>query len=345
MKKRALILAGGSGKRFWPLSEKGTPKQLISVFSEKSLIEETIERLKGFFEKGEIFIVTNKELGKKLSSILKDFPEEQILSEPQPKNTAPSILWAVSLFEKDDEDILFGIFPSDHFIADEKKFSERLSLAFELANSKEKLITFGIIPTSPDTGYGYIETEKEPLVLENEKRYFKVLSFKEKPDFKTALKYLKSGNFFWNSGMFIWKGHVFRDNLKKYSTYFSEFYEKMRSGEDIEKIFSEIKSESIDYALLEKSKEILLVEGDFRWSDVGSFKSLYELLEKGENGNVLKGNGLFVNSNNSFIHSKESSVAVIGLDNVFVIVNKNKILVGDINKSQLVKEAYEFFEK
>ncbi len=345
MKKIALVLAGGSGKRFWPLSEKGKPKQLISVFSEKSLIEETIERLRKFFEESEIYIVTNRGLAEKLKNILKDFPPNQILAEPQAKNTAPSILWAVSLFEREDPETVFGIFPSDHYIVDEKRFVERLKLAFELAYDKGKLITFGITPTSPDTGYGYIETEKEPLKFKNNEKYYTVISFKEKPDYKTALQYVKAGNYFWNSGMFIWKGESFRENLKKYSPYFSEYYERMRIGEDIKVIFSEIKSESIDYALMEKSKEILLVEGDFRWSDVGSYKSLYELLEKDNKGNVLKGKGLFVESKNSFIHSLENPVVAVGLDNIFIIVNNGKIVVGNINSSQLVKEAYEFFEK
>ncbi len=342
MKKIALILAGGSGKRFWPLSEKGKPKQLISLFSEKTLIEETIDRLLKNFALEDIKIVTNKALGKKLKGLLSDFPEENILSEPQARNTAPSILWAISLFEKEDEETIFGIFPSDHFIVDEDRFSERLNLAFELADSEEKLITFGIIPTAPDTGYGYIETEKTDSDNTN---YLKVLSFKEKPNYETAVKYLRGGNYFWNSGMFIWKGKIFRENLKKYSEYFSEYYEKFREGESPEKLFSEIKSTSIDYALMEKSKEIILVQGDFRWSDVGSYKSFYDINKKDENSNVRIGNAIIKDSESCLIYSKENPVALIGVKNLFVIVNNGKIVVGDMNHSQDVKEAYEFFEK
>jgi mannose-1-phosphate guanylyltransferase len=342
MKKIALILAGGSGKRFWPLSEKGKPKQLISLFSEKTLIEETIDRLLKNFKLKDIKIVTNKELGEKLKKLLIDFPEENILSEPQARNTAPSILWAISLFEKEDEETIFGIFPSDHFIVDEKRFSERLSFAFELADSEEKLITFGIIPTAPDTGYGYIETEKTGS---DETNYLKVLSFKEKPNYKTAVKYLKEGNYFWNSGMFIWKDKIFRENLKKYSEYFFEYYEKFRDGKSPEKLFSEIKATSIDYALMEKSEEILLVKGDFRWSDVGSYKSFYDINKKDENFNVKIGNAIIKNSKSCLIYSKENPVALIGVNNIFVIVNNGKIVVGDMNHSQDVKEAYEIFEK
>ncbi len=340
MKKIALILAGGSGKRFWPLSEKGKPKQLISLFSEKTLIEETINRLEMNFDRENIKIVTNKDLGKKLKKLLKDFPEENILEEPMAKNTAPSIIWAISVFEKKDEDTIFGIFPSDHYIVDEKRFSQRLNKAFELADKEEKLITFGIVPTAPDTGYGYIETEN----TEN-KDFLKVLSFKEKPDYKTALNYIKSGNYFWNSGMFIWKGKVFRENLKKYSEYFFEFYERFRKDENVENLFSEIKATSIDYALMEKSKEILLVKGDFRWSDIGSYKSFYDINKKDENFNVKIGNIIIKNSKSSLVYSKENPVAVIGVENIFVIVNNGKIVVGNMKNSQDVKEAYEFFEK
>ncbi len=340
MKKIALILAGGSGKRFWPLSEKGKPKQLISLFSEKTLIEETINRLEMNFDRENIKIVTNKDLGKKLKKLLKDFPEENILEEPMAKNTAPSIIWAISVFEKKDEDTIFGIFPSDHYIVDEKRFSQRLNKAFELADKEEKLITFGIVPTAPDTGYGYIETEN----TEN-KDFLKVLSFKEKPDYKTALNYIKSGNYFWNSGMFIWKGKVFRENLKKYSEYFFEFYERFRKDENIDDLFSEIKATSIDYALMEKSKEILLVKGDFRWSDIGSYKSFYDINKKDENFNVKIGNIIIKNSKSSLVYSKENPVAVIGVENIFVIVNNGKIVVGNMKNSQDVKEAYEFFEK
>jgi len=340
MRKIALILAGGSGKRFWPLSEAGKPKQLLSLFSNKTLIEETIERLKKYFKIENIKIITNKELSKKLKGQLKNFPAHNILAEPQPKNTAPSILWAISQIEKQDEETIFGIFPSDHYIADEKKFLQRLDEAFNLADKKEKLITFGIVPTSPETGYGYIETEK-PI----NKNFLKVFSFKEKPGQKKAIKFIKKGNYFWNSGMFVWKERVFRENLRKYSRDFYNFYMRMRNEEDMEQIFYEIESKSIDYALMEKSKETLLVKGDFRWSDVGSFKSLYKLYKKDNKNNAKLGKGLFIESDSCFLFSEKSPIALIGLKNVFAIEKNGKIVVGDLDKSQEVKDAYKFFEK
>ena len=345
MKKKALILAGGSGKRFWPLSEKAVPKQLLSLLSPLTLIEETLQRLSGYLETKDIYIVTHRALAESFRRLCPGFPAENIWTEPEPRNTAPSLFWAISRLECEDPENVVGIFPADHNITDTDLFLRRMETAFALADGTRDLITFGILPTSPETGYGYIETP-EGSRFSDQTPSLPILSFKEKPDRKTAEEYLRKGNYFWNSGMFVWKASTFHQQLALYSPELFPFYARMLAGEPADRVFPEIPRDSIDYALLEKSKAIRLVPGAFGWSDVGSFLSLHNLLPKDEAGNSRReGDVLFHKSQNNFVFAQGMEVALLGVENLFVVVKNGKIAIGRLDLCQEIKEAYDRFEK
>ncbi len=341
MRKIAIILAGGKGKRFWPYSSKERPKQLISVFSDKTLLEETLKRIKKLIPEEDLYISTNNELAKQLErmNIIKS---ENIISEPQPKNTAPTIVYTIALLLKKYGNSIFGIFPADHYIKDEKEFLKTLKLAYSIAESEKKLLTFGIKPSSPATGYGYIEVEKN----KHREGFYRVVGFKEKPDKKTAEKYIKAGNFYWNSGMFLWRGDVFIENLKKYSEKFYNFFKKIKNGYNAEEAFKEIEELSIDYALMEKSKEIILIEGTFGWSDIGSWEAVYDILKKDKNGNAKKGNVFLINTKNSLVlGDNETKIAVLGLEKIIVVKKNDKILIAKMGEGQKVKEIFDIIEE
>ncbi len=338
MKRVAILLAGGSGKRFWPLSKKGRPKQLISLFSQKTLIEETVFRINKLIEKNLIYIATNRELGEKLKR-MKIVPEKNILEEPLSKNTAPTIVWAIKKLNQLHKDVVVGIFPSDHHIKNEEQFLETLDFAYNVAESEKKLVTFGIKPSSPDTGYGYIEVDEKSF----KNGFYSVKAFKEKPDLETAKKYVSMGNFFWNSGMFLWRADTFFENLKKYSPDFYDFYNKLSSDE--EKAFIEVSELSIDYALMEKSKEIILVPGEFGWSDVGSWESVYKLFPKDKEGNVKKGDAYFLDSKNNLVFSNNLKIALLGVEDLFIVEDEGKILIGRMGKGQKVRDIFDIIEK
>jgi mannose-1-phosphate guanylyltransferase len=341
-----IILCGGSGTRLWPISRTLMPKQFVKLFLEesaehkdnKSLFQLTVERNSKVCNSQ--FIVSNAEQYFLSVDQLEELKKEnnKYLLEPVGRNTAPAI--ALACMELDPEEIVL-VTPSDHLIKNEEEYSKVLEKAKELA-LKDNLVTFGITPTFAETGFGYIESENE----------YDVKAFHEKPDFETATSYLEAGNYYWNSGMFMFKAGVFLEELKKYSP---EIFDTSKdalansSKDNITRIKHEdmmnIPEDSIDYAVMEKSSKVKVVPSDIAWSDVGSFDSLYEELPKDENGNTLNKNHVSVNSKNNLIYGNQRKIATVDIEDCIIVDTGDALLISKKGSSQKVKKVVEEVRK
>lgn len=326
-----IILCGGSGTRLWPISRTLMPKQFVKMFDEKSLFQLTVERNSKNCTSQ--FVVSNAEQYFLALDQLEELNKSnnKYLLEPVGRNTAPAI--ALACFELDYEEIVL-VTPSDHLIKDEKEYEKVLGKAKEFAQDNN-LVTFGITPTFPETGFGYIEADS-----------FDVKAFHEKPDLDTATKYLEEGNYYWNSGMFCFKAGLFLDELKAYAP---EVYEtSLKAFENSSKDgmirikhddMMDIPEDSIDYAVMEKSKKVKVVPSNINWSDVGSFDSLYEELPKDENGNTDNPNHISIDSKNNLIYGKERKIATVDIEDAIIVDTGDALLISKKGSSQKVKQV------
>ena len=335
---KSIILAGGSGSRLWPLSRDEYPKQLLSFDGKESLLQKTFNRLLKFSISTEILTITNikhySDIKLQLDSIEN---QNTVLAEPVGKNTAPAIAAAIEYFIKtDNKDDIVLIVPSDHLIKDVEGFAKTVEKGIQIAE-QGYIVTFGICPNYPETGYGYIKTKNKLM------SGYKVEKFVEKPDIKTAEQYLKSGEYYWNSGIFLGKISTFIEEFKKYAP---EIYENIQSDSFFEDytinsaVYDKMPSISIDYAIMEKSDKVALVELESDWNDLGSWQSIYDVKEKDKNGNVLTGNVIVNNVKNSYIYSQKETVAVSGLENIILVETEDAIMACKLNESQDVKNLY-----
>ncbi|SHE41903.1 mannose-1-phosphate guanylyltransferase (GDP) [Marinitoga hydrogenitolerans DSM 16785] len=324
---KAIILAGGSGERFWPLSTSKKPKQFLKIFSEKSLIRETFERLNYKLEPKDIYVVTAENYKEETLNEIPELNEKNVLLEPVARNTAPACF--LGTLVADENEVVF-ILPADHYIPNKEKFWKTVESGILAAKKYNGLITMGINPTRPETGYGYIEAENE---LGNS--IMKVRNFKEKPDFNTALKYLKEGNYYWNSGMFFWKKEVFLDEMK---TYNEDIYKDMKdldpnNIELLHKKYQSIRKISIDYALMEKSNRVYMVKAEYEWSDVGNWVSVREMEGYSDNNENVH----LVDSKNVYVKT-DKNVGIVGLKNIIVIDTENGLLIAKEDKINDIRE-------
>ncbi len=336
---KSIILAGGSGSRLWPLSREEYPKQLLSFDKEQSLLQKTFNRLCTFSKPADIVTVTNiKHYSNIKLQLNKIDSSNVVIGEPFGKNTAPAIASTLQYFiQQGCEDDVVLIVPSDHLIKDIDGFNKTVEQGKKFAE-QGYIVTFGIKPTYPETGYGYIKTEKALSVG------YKVEKFVEKPNFETAKKYLDSGNYYWNGGIFMGKISTFLNEFKKYAP---DIY--MHLGElDFSNstqinfsVYEKMPSISIDYAIMEKSDKIALVELQSDWNDLGSWQSIFNVKEKDENGNVLTGKVVVDNVKNSFIYSQKEVVAVSSLENIILVETEDAIMACKLDESQNVKKLYE----
>ncbi len=328
---KVVILAGGSGARFWPSSTSGTPKQFLKLFSDKTLIRQTFERFQGRVSPENIIVITSEEHVGLTKKELPEIPDKNIFGEPFRKNTAPACLTG-TLFAEENETVL--TVPADHYIPNSDNFFKCIDLAVNrLDKNPHTLITFGIRPTRPETGYGYIEADGKVS-----EKIFKVSKFHEKPGEEKAREYIDAGNFFWNSGMFMWKKSFFLNEIEKYENEIFESMNKMDvlSKKSVFSAYQSLKPISIDYALMEKSQNIEIVESTFEWSDLGSWKSIMELEMNGSKSENI----ICVDSRNVFVKTNSKKpVAVVGLDNIIVIENENGLLICSEEKTQNVREV------
>ncbi|MCV6608725.1 MAG: mannose-1-phosphate guanylyltransferase/mannose-6-phosphate isomerase [Campylobacterales bacterium] len=327
-----IILCGGSGTRLWPVSRTLLPKQFVKLFDGQSLFQETVKRNNSLCTT--TFVVSNAEQYFLAYDQLEDLEvdENKFLLEPVGRNTAPAI--ALACFEVDPNEIVL-VTPSDHVIKNQKNYEEVLQKAKDLAE-EDALVTFGITPNAPETGFGYIESEGED-----------VKAFHEKPDLETAKSYLEKGNFYWNSGMFCFKAGVFLDELKIYSPKIYEAskkaYESSKKDEMIRISHDDmmaIPEDSIDYAVMEKSKKVKVVPSDIDWSDLGSFDALADEFPKDENGNTLDESNILIDAKNNLVVSEEEKViTAIGVEDLIIVDTADALLITKKGQSQKVKQA------
>ncbi len=347
MKLFAVIMAGGVGSRFWPRSKKKTPKQLLKIIGEHTMIQATINRLSGLIENENIYVITNEVQRQEVISQLPNVPAENIIEEPFGRNTAACIGLASIIIKAKDPDAVTIVLPADHIIRDEEKFRFVIENAVKYANESRGLVTIGITPTRPETGYGYIQIN-DNQVAEN---IFPVYTFAEKPNYATALRFVESGDFLWNSGMFIWRTDVILDEIKNLMP---DLYEGLLTieksltsphfKEELKSVYAQLKKISIDYGIMEKSSKVFLTKGSFNWSDVGSWEEVYQLSEKNEKGNATIGNVYTNMVSDSYIYSPDKVTAVIGLDNVIVINHNDTVLICRRDKAQDVKEIVDYLK-
>lgn len=342
MQRYGVIMAGGGGTRFWPLSRQKTPKQMLNLTGKELMINETIDRMATAVPKENIFVVTAAVQAPQMLKVTAGRVQpDHVLSEPAARNTAACIGYAAMEIVKKHGDGVMLITPADHYIKDVPTLTHVFSMAIDAAEKADKLVTIGITPTFPSTGFGYIKYRLEDDAAKT------VIEFKEKPDAATAQQYVDSGEYVWNSGMFIWKASVI---LTKFKEYIPDIYvdlEKIGNAMETEaeqqvlnEVYPNIHKISIDYAIMEPSAikgDVLTVPGDFGWNDVGSWDMMTVLHELDENGNVLLGNTLTVNTTNSICYSSGKLVSVVGMDNVIVVETPDAIMVCPNDRAQDVK--------
>ena len=325
-----LIMAGGKGTRFWPKSTEEKPKQFINLIEDRTMIQLTVDRVRNIVPIEKIFVATGEKYIDLVKEQIPDIPNKNIIVEPVGRNTAPCILLASLYIKQIYNDCNIAVLPSDHLIKNEKLFLDTLKTANHFVkDNKESIVTIGITPDRPETGYGYIKYDKI-----DKKNVVKVDRFVEKPDFEKAKQYLDSKEYLWNAGMFIFNIDYM---LKELENNYSETYELLQQlpsiyDENYNKILKEIypKSESIsiDYAVMEKSKNIYVIPSDFGWDDIGTWKSLERYIKEDENKNYIKGQASTYNSSNNILYSENKKIVVIGLDNIFCVESDNMIVIG-----------------
>ncbi|HLP97540.1 MAG TPA: mannose-1-phosphate guanylyltransferase/mannose-6-phosphate isomerase [Sideroxyarcus sp.] len=335
----AVILAGGSGSRLWPLSRQHLPKQFLVLAGEASLLQTTIDRLSPTIDANSVLIVTQEAhaKGEAYHALL----PYQSLYEPVGRNTAPAIALAAAYLMANGDDPVMVVLPADHIIKDEISFRAHLDIAIQAAQNG-KLVTFGIQPTRPDTGFGYIKAHRG-----NDAQVYEVERFTEKPDLSTAERFLAEGDYFWNSGMFVWRASVILAEMQRYLPAVYQLVQTIlaesRAGADfqqaVEKHFTAMPSISIDYGVLEKSDRVSLIPCDIGWNDVGSWQAVHEISAQDEQGNALQGNVIAVDCKNSLIRAEKRLVAAIGVEDLCVIETADAVLISKNDQTQRVREV------
>lgn len=356
----AIILAGGAGKRLWPQSRKNMPKHLLKLKGEDSLLYLTIMRTMTLCPE-RIIIITNKDHAddicdeiKKvkrteeyLSHVEKQDLTFRVIKEPESRNTAPAVALGAYMLNNENNDNIAVMFPSDHLISNNQYFLQTIKSAYSVAR-KGYIVTLGIAPNKPATGYGYIETENV-----KGKKWYTVNSFKEKPDIKLAEKYYKNENYYFNSGMLVFKPS---DLIAEFDKYMPELSREMKKivgikfcSPEFEKtlgeIYNNIESEAIDYGILEKSKNVAVVPASFSWSDVGTWESLYDAFDKDENGNIAFGDVVSIDSHGTLVKGNKRLIALIGANDLIVVDTDDALLICNKNSAEDVKKLVNILEE
>ncbi len=365
MKRTAVIMAGGSGERFWPLSRRKKPKQLLNLSSpDKMMIEESIDRIAPLIKPEDIYIITSELLQEPVKNVLTLLPAENIIAEPAKRNTAPCLALSASFIAEKyltmgyaAKDISIAILTADQCISPDEGFIKTVETAMEYVENNNAIATIGIPPSRPETGYGYIEIEDKYNLQNHIAEVKSVLQFREKPDAATAAKYIESGRFFWNSGMFFWRLDTFCEAMKEnipevgnkiaeMSTSYKDMTGKYIQGanESIRIMYENFPNISIDYGLMERAKDVVVVNALFRWDDIGAWDSLDRIREKNEIGNIISGKTSVVDSSNSIIINESKGgkiIAALGIDNLVVVMTDDAVLICPKDRAQEVKKNVE----
>lgn len=343
----ALIMAGGRGTRFWPRSRKRSAKQVLRFFGEKSLIQQTVDRLEAVVPPENIWVITNEFLQKEIRRQLTDVPKQQIIAEPAQRNTAPCIGLAAKILSDLDPDAVIGVFPADHVILKEARFHRFMKAAYKAAGQHD-VVVLGIQPQWAETGYGYIEFPKgvKPGLLEAQP----VASFREKPDRSTAETFVAEGNFFWNAGMFFWKAStvldLMRHHLPKTATLLAGLpaFGSRTFNSRLAEIYPRCENISIDYGIMEKAGRVAgLPVDDIKWNDVGSWEAVYALASKDKNNNAGRGDLIVEDSHGNYIDAAKT-VALVGVDDLVVVDTPDALLIAHRGSSQDVSKLVKTLE-
>ncbi len=345
----AVIMAGGRGTRFWPMSRKAKPKQFINVADENTLIQNTIERLEGLVPVEQCLVVTHERYVNLTSEQLPALPRENILAEPISRNTAPCIAFAAMKLFQRDPDATMVVLPADHVIRSVQNFQEVLSSCIDAAKDSDALLTIGIEPTYPATGYGYIQYEAHELPSDETPRVFAVKTFAEKPNVDTAERFLDSGDFLWNSGIFVWRADSILKAVHRYLPKVSEALAPLEAALDTPEehdatysAFESCPSISIDYGVMERAHNTFVVPASFDWSDVGDWQAVYALLDKDKHGNAISGNAIVHDSSRCLIHGEKRLVVLVGIHDVVVVDTEDATLICHRESTQQVKHVVDY---
>lgn len=333
-----LILAGGRGTRFWPRSRRAKAKQVLNFLGERTLIQQTVERLAPVIPPERIWVLTNDFLREEIIRQLPEVPKKQILAEPAQRNTAPCIGLAAHILQSIDPSAVMGVFPADHIIGKPRQFVALVRAAFQAA-AQGKIGVVGIQPRWPETGYGYIEFEG--AIEPGSKQAHPVASFREKPDLKTAEKFVEAGRFYWNAGMFFWKTSVVLEALRQFQPKTWSLlaalpaFGSRKFHASVAQSFPLCENISIDYAVLERASNVVgIPAGDIGWSDVGSWNAVYELLRRDADGNVAVSEALLDSSSGCYVDARGKLVALLGVRDLVVVDTPDALLIADRNRSQ-----------
>jgi mannose-1-phosphate guanylyltransferase len=327
----AILMAGGVGSRFWPISTQNFPKQFHDMLGTgETLIQKTFNRLSKLIPEENIFVLTNERYNDLVHEQLPTVTKRQVVLEPTMRNTAPCILYAALKIQKENENALMIVAPSDHWIEDEQAFSNNIQTAFDYCSAHDALVTLGIVPSFPNTGYGYIEYDKSSTT-----QIKTVEQFREKPDYETAKSFLDQGNFLWNAGIFMWS---VKSVLQAFKTNQPELYQLFKSGYDsynsdseekfIQENYPKSENISVDYAIMEKSSNVYVIPADFDWNDLGTWGSLYDKLDKDNNANaIVNSKVLLEDASGNMIRSNKDKIVVIDGIKDYIVVDKDEVLL------------------
>ncbi|HEY4283998.1 MAG TPA: sugar phosphate nucleotidyltransferase [Chthoniobacterales bacterium] len=341
----ALILAGGSGERFWPLSRRSRPKQLLQLVSKNALLEDTVARLEGWIPREKILILTNVDQERAVRELLKDFPKENIVGEPAKRDTAAAIALGVGWVALRDHFATMIVLPADHVIKNQDAFRETMEVAAKAAQETGALVTIGIKPTWACPGFGYIE-QGEPVKLPNESAstaIHRVVRFREKPNVDLAEAFLKKGHFRWNAGMFVWAVPTILREFNRHAPELADFLSRLRAQKDFEKVlktsFSKLPRVSFDYAIMEKADRVLVVEASFDWDDVGSWSAVAKYFKADEHANAASGALTAVDSTNNIVFDQSgTTIALLGVHNLIVVRTGDALLVCHRHQAERIKD-------
>ena len=340
----AVIMAGGRGERFWPRSRMAKPKQFLNLIGKKTMLQLTVERIQGLVGISDTYIVAGLEFKDTIMEQVPELPEENIIIEPFGRDTAAAIgLAALTLGRKNPREVMI-VLPADHYIGNVRNFQEVLRSAVAVAAKGEKIITLGITPHSPETGYGYINCGQLADTIAGIPAY-RAVRFLEKPDYARALELLSSGDYLWNSGMFVWRIDMIRKKIEKHIPSLAEGLKEIESslGTDrypkkIDKVYSELPKVSIDYGIMERADNVLVIPCDFGWDDIGNWNALEKYDEKDELGNVLHGQGVLLDTLNTYIISNKT-VALLGVKNLIIVNDHDSLLICHKSRTQEIKKV------
>jgi mannose-1-phosphate guanylyltransferase len=353
-----VILAGGRGTRFWPLSRKRRAKQLLALDGKQTMIQQTVARLAPMAASSHFWIITNDDSRPSILSQLKKLRAKQVIAEPSPRNTAPAIGLAAFLLLGQDSDAVLGLFPSDHVIADAAQYRSALSNAIKIAAAGEHIVVLGIRPTRAETGYGYIEAGASDI-----QGFHRVRRFTEKPDLDKAAQFVEAGNYFWNSGMFVWRADTLVNALREHLPDTAKLLEKIAStygtakfSATFRKLYPKCENISVDYAILEPrsakgeaQSHIFCLPSDFGWNDLGSWAALHEhrtAKAKPGDGKAISGTGSFAhNARNNYVHVPGKFVALVGVSNLVIVETKDALLVTTLGQSQDVGKVVKHLDE